>query len=303
MDLRDIEYFAVIAEHGHLGRAAEALGMGQPALSISLRRLERSADAKLVKRTPKGVELTDIGQVLLSHVERLKLARRDLAREISDLAHAQAGHLRTGTSPANAQGFIADACASLLKDFPKVTIDVTVAASTRDLLQALQKGELDIIVPNMLTAPPEGVVREQLWEDEFVVYASARHRLAKSKSVALADLVHERWAATAASAVSLAPQSLLQTFQAHGLPKPQIALTSDSLAMNQRLVATAGLLGVAPRRSLERVAGQLGLKVIPVRDVNWIRPVFAAYRADGYLSPLARRLIEILKDKAGATKT
>jgi DNA-binding transcriptional LysR family regulator len=55
MDLRDIEYFAVVAQHGHLGRAAEALGLGQPALSMSLRRLEKSAQAKLVKRTPKGV--------------------------------------------------------------------------------------------------------------------------------------------------------------------------------------------------------------------------------------------------------
>ena len=57
MDLRDVEYFAVVAQHGHLGRAAEALGLGQPALSMSLRRLEKSAQAKLVKRTPKGVEL------------------------------------------------------------------------------------------------------------------------------------------------------------------------------------------------------------------------------------------------------
>jgi LysR family hydrogen peroxide-inducible transcriptional activator len=50
MNLRDIEYFAAIAEHRHLGRAAEALGLGQPALSISLRRLEKAADAKLVVR-------------------------------------------------------------------------------------------------------------------------------------------------------------------------------------------------------------------------------------------------------------
>ena len=98
MDLRDIEYFAVIAEHGHLGRAAEALGLGQPALSVSLRRLEKSAEAKLVKRTPKGVELTDVGRALLTHVGRLQLAREDLARELSDLAHGQAGHLRVGTT-------------------------------------------------------------------------------------------------------------------------------------------------------------------------------------------------------------
>ena len=68
MELRDIEYFAVIAEHGHLGRAADVLGLSQPALSKSLRRLEQALQVKLVKRTPKGVELSAEGSVLLLRV-------------------------------------------------------------------------------------------------------------------------------------------------------------------------------------------------------------------------------------------
>ena len=66
MELRDIEYFTVVAEHGNLGRAAEALGLSQPALSKSLRRLEHEIGAKLVKRTPKGVELSAEGMALLN---------------------------------------------------------------------------------------------------------------------------------------------------------------------------------------------------------------------------------------------
>ena len=81
----------VCALNFDLGRAAEVLGLGQPALSMSLRRLEQSAQAKLVQRTPKGVELTAVGRVLLSHVKRLRLAREDLAREIADVAHARTG--------------------------------------------------------------------------------------------------------------------------------------------------------------------------------------------------------------------
>src|SRR5687767_10853041 len=122
MELRDIEYFAVIAEHGHLGRAAEALGLGQPALSISLRRIETAAGAKLVKRTPKGIELTAVGSALLSHVRRLQLARNDLAREVADLAHGRAGHVRIGSSPANEHTLLPDVCSSLLMETPKVTL-------------------------------------------------------------------------------------------------------------------------------------------------------------------------------------
>lgn len=294
MDLRDIEYFAVIAQHGHLGRAAEALGLGQPALSVSLRRLERSADAKLVRRTARGVELTDVGSALLSHIRRLKLARDDLAREISELAHGRSGHLQVGASPAIASGPLADACNMLLKGAPKVTVNVTITARTETLLKGLRNGDLDLLVPYMLRAPGEGIVREKLWEDEFVVYASSRHRLAKRKSVAMADLVHERWAATTASA-TLAPQSLRRTFEDRDLPVPQIALTSEGGEMNRRLIAASDLLGVAARPAVERHAGRYGLKIIPVRDVSWIRPVYLVHRNDGYLSPVARRFIEILR--------
>ena len=294
MDLRDIEYFAVIAEHGHLGRAAEALGLGQPALSVSLRRLEDSAGAKLVKRTPKGVELTDVGRALLSHVGRLQLARQDLAREIADLARGQAGHLRVGTSPAIANNVLPDACSTLLRDAPKATLTISIAASTSALLQDLRKGELDVVVTNVLNAPLEGLVREPMWDDEFVVFASARHRLAKRKSVVLADLVHERWASTAASGF-LAWNSLRRAFEERDLPAPQFAVVSDSGVLNRRMVASLDLLGIAPRMSVEPIAKSIGLKILAVTDAKWLRPVALMHRKDGYLSPLGRRFIEILK--------
>src|SRR6476469_3535934 len=126
MDLRDLEYFAVVAQHGHLGRASEALGLGQPALSMCLRRLEKSAQAKLVKRTPKGVELTAVGAALLSHTSKLRRARDDLAREVADLAQGRAGHLRIGARPSNVDVGLPQACSRLLMDAPKITVNVAV---------------------------------------------------------------------------------------------------------------------------------------------------------------------------------
>lgn len=297
MELRDIEYFAVIAAHGHLGRAAEALGLGQPALSLSLRRLENSAGAKLVKRTPKGVELTDVGSALLSHVRRLKLAHEDIAREISDLAHGQAGHLRVGATPVIANGPLADACNTLLKVASKASFNISIAASTEVLLEALRRGELDLVVSVLRDVPREGLERDLLWEYDFVVYASLRHRLATRRSVALADLAQERWATTAASGF-LAWNSLRHTFEERGLPAPEFAVVSDSMVLNGRMVASGNLLGIAPRRGLDLIAADLGLKILSVTDAKWLRPVAVLYRKDGYLSPVARRFIEILKAMA-----
>lgn len=296
MQLRDIEYFAVVAEHRHLGRAAEALGLSTPALSKSLRRLEKSAEAKLVRRTPKGVDLTAVGQALLSHVRQLRLAHVDLAREVADLAHGRAGHLRIGTGPATAENTLPAACSALLREAPKVTLNITVSNNDA-MLPELRNGNLDIVVNFIPQFPYHDLVQELLWEDEFVVCAAVNHRLAERKRVTLADLVQERWAVTAASAF-LTWQSLHRAFEQGGLPAPQITLVSESVMLRLRAVGSTDLLGLVPRRSVRSVPTEVRLAILPVEELNQLRRVGVFYRKDGYLSPAARRLIELLKSAA-----
>lgn len=300
MDLRDLEYFAVVAQHGHLGRASEALGLGQPALSMSLRRLEKSAQAKLVKRTPKGVELTAVGAAVLLHVSKLRLARDDLAREVADLAHGRAGHLRIGASPSNSEVFLPEACSKLLMEAPKVSLNIAVFDNDA-LLPALRKGDLDIAVTHAQEFPPPDLTQELFREDEFVVYCASNHRLAKLKSVTLEDLAQERWAIARAGAFGPL-LSLRRMFEERGLPVPRITLVSDLVMFKLRAVAASDLVGVTVKGNVEAAMPQLSLKILPVKGLQWRRPVAVAYRKDAYLSPAARRYIEILKATARTTR-
>lgn len=294
MDLRDIEYFAVVAEHGHVGRAAEALGLGQPALSMSLRRLEKSAQAKLVKRTPKGVELTAVGAALLSHVRRLRLARDDLAREVADLAHGRAGHVRVGANQYAIDHVLPAMCGALLKDAPKMTLKVTVGANDV-LVPALRNGQLDLIISGIPTSSEGDFVQVHLSDDEFVVYASANHRLAKRKRVTIADLSRERWALLPNV---VATQWLRRAFEDHGLPPPEVALETSSDTLRLHAVASSELLGFTPRISVREAAPRLRLVELRVKELTWRRPLGVRYRKDAYLSPAAKRFIEILKTTA-----
>jgi DNA-binding transcriptional LysR family regulator len=63
-------------------------------------------------------------------------------------------------------------------------------------------------------------------------------------------------------------------------------------------VASADLLGIATRRSVDAMADTLGMQRLAVTDAKWIRPVAVIYRKDGYLSPVAKRFVEILKATA-----
>jgi len=298
MDLRDIEYFATVAQYGHLGRAAEALGLGQPALSMSLRRLEKSARAKLVKRTPKGVELTSVGRALLTHVQPLRLARADLAREVEDLAQGRAGHLRIGVSPMSTD-FLAAVYPALLNAAPGLTLEI-VDSDNDVMLPLLQTGGLDLVFNFFPAAlPVTGMAQEHVYDDEWVVCAAAAHRLTRRKRVSMEDLVNERWALSTVNMLSGHPLS--RAFHDRGLPLPQVAVEARPIRIRLQVVSCSSLLSFTSKRIVEQAAARFRLKELPVKELVMRRPVGVHYRKDAYLPPAARRIIEILKETGRKT--
>ena len=69
-----------------------------------------------------------------------------------------------------------------------------------------------------------------------------------------------------------------------------------------RAVAASDLVGVTVAANIRAYGRQLGLKVLPVNELRWVRPVAVAYRQDAYLPTAAKRFIEILKAKARELK-
>ena len=292
MESRDLHYFAVVAEHGNLRRAADAIGISQPALSKTLRRLEKSAGTKIVKHTPKGVELTAMGNALLTHARRLQLAMDDVLKEVADLNGGRSGLLRIGASFEAAELLLPSACEILLKRSPDVITKITVGTNEA-LIPALRSAELDLIISGIPAAGDKDFVQERLWDDEFIVCAAASHPLAGKKRITIADLAGERWAL--ASATTLAWQQIYRAFADNGLPPPFVAMEANFRLIRLRVISRSGLLGYIPRWELQQAAQQLKLVEIPVKELAWKRTLGVRFRRDAYLSPAARRFIEILK--------
>jgi DNA-binding transcriptional LysR family regulator len=294
VELRDIEYFAVVAERRHLGRAAEALGLSTPALSKSLRRLEAAAGTKLVKRTPKGVELTAAGSALFLHVRNLRLALRDVAQEVADIGQGRAGELRVGANRYSLDHILPAACDRLLREAPKVTVKVS-GGGNDVLVPAARNGQLDLII-GYVPSTPEGLAEELLLTDEFIVHAAADHRLAQHKHVTPADVADERWAVGPENVPDW--QWLHRAFEDNGLAPPRIAMETSATPLRLHAVASSGLLGFAPRLFVQSAARRLRLVELPVRELHWPCRLAVRYRKGAYLSPAARRFIEILKATA-----
>ncbi len=296
MELRDIEYFAVVAEHGHLGRAASALGLSQPALSKSLRRLEQALVTKLVARTPKGVQLTAEGSVLLARVRELRLSLRNVAREIADLSEGRVGNLRIGVGFPGLERLLSGAFATLLGDIPRTKLVVSVGDND-EMLPALRNGDLDLVVNYLPVRLPTADLRcSHLYDDEFAVWASARHRMADLSGLTAADLADERWAI---SHPDLLPYHRLhELFRERALAPPRIALEARSVALRLRTVAASDLLDWTSCQFVEQSASAGVLKRLDVQEMVWLRPVGVIHRQENYLPPIAERFIEILRAQA-----
>lgn len=295
MELRDLRYFAAIAAHLSVRRAAEELNLSQPGLSKSLRRLEHELQTKLVARTPKGVELTSVGSVLAAHVRRLQLGFEDVAREAAALREGRAGHLRVGAGPACAD-LLPTAYAMLQRNAPDVTFSAT-ASDNDEMLPALLKGDLDLIVNYFPDEPLPGCDVDPLpGNHDIVVYAAANHPLAKKRTRTLADLASQGWV--------LSPMNLLawhwlpQAFLRRGLPPPRVVFQARSVPLRLQVVGATNHLGFLAGRIVRQAASQYRLKVLTVRDATWHRPIGIISRKGAYLSPAAQRFIEILKTTA-----
>src|SRR5262245_45744690 len=145
IDLRRLRHFIAVAEHGNFGRAASAVYLTQPALSRSIQALEAEVGALLFDRRPSGVELTEIGELVLRHAIALDAGARDLDREIRLAKDLELGELRIGVGPWGGTVLVAPVIGRLNAVHPRLRLRVVVAP-WRELPDRLRSRDVDIAV-------------------------------------------------------------------------------------------------------------------------------------------------------------
>ena len=167
MDLRQLEYFVRVAELGSFTRAAQVLGIAQPALSRQVRLLEVELRQSLLVRNGRGATPTEAGQTLLEHgrgiLHQVERAREELGRVRTGLA----GRVALGLPPSVARVLTVPLTRAFRQRLPEAQLSISEGLSTA-MQENLHNGRLDIAVVYN-PSPLPGIEHRPLVEEELLL--------------------------------------------------------------------------------------------------------------------------------------
>jgi DNA-binding transcriptional LysR family regulator len=285
MNLQRFQHFIAVAEEGSFTRAARRVGMRQPPLSQSIRRLEKDLGVTLLDRTPFGVMLTESGAAFLAE-----------AREAVAAANRAVTRSRTAARPGPQVrlGIVSLALFELLPSLLAVAQDLKLAidinySSTNDQVLALAHGDLDI---GLLTPPFDAPrrMRVTLLEDEPLVAALPASLAGSDPTVSLSDL-HEHLILFPRPDGPVLYDAIVNLFRTAGLPLNNKQETPASMLATLALVAAGTGASLVPAAVARNVSmNGLAFRPLDRADSATTWPIALAHMPLSAGSPALRLL-------------
>ena len=279
--------FREVARRRSFSRAAEALALTQPAVSQQIRALERLLGAQLIERGAGGLELTDVGVILLEHAdalhERLQLAERQTAETIATAARI----LRVGAFPSALATLVPTAIGQVRASTDALEVAV-VQGSTDELVASVRDGRLHVALcfqdASQSRREHAETLRVDLVEEPMVAAIGPSHRLAGRARLRLHELAADTWTAAtrdglihrACVAAGFEPRIAyltddplaIRAIVAEGLA---VTLTPHMLADHLRGISTPSLVGRPIRRAIYAVAPTTGAHPLVAQFLDALR--------------------------------
>ena len=188
--LRQLRVFIEVAKLQSFSRAGDEIGLTQSAVSRCVRELETEIGVKLVDRTTREVQLTDVGANLIASIPRLISDLDDALREIREIGEQRRGRVVVAASPTVACRLMPEVVAACGRQFPYITLGLRDDVQS-DVVRKIRSGEVDF---GVIIGPfaAEDLETECLTTDSFCVVVRGDHALAQREQVSWKELDGER---------------------------------------------------------------------------------------------------------------
>lgn len=282
-----LDHFLAAYEAGSLGKAAAVLGLSQPALSKSIRKLEADLGLPLFERTTSGVVPTLYAQTLARRGAAIRADIRSSIAELHKLRSGEVGEVRIGVAPALAPHFVPRVVALTSERHPSLTLTVHEGLY-ESLAHGVTRGELDFALTNLpFDGLTQGLQAETLLRDRFVVCCGATHPLAAQATVRPRDLLAFPWVTPPRD--GLVWQRLVDLFTAARVKPPRAAIETNSAALIKALLADGRFVTFVPRQLV--LADQIKGDVVELAAPGLVlERAIAVVSRPGHAQPMAAQL-------------
>ena len=301
MELKQLERFLAVFDHGTLAAAARELELTQQTLSASLSGLEQELEVRLFDRAPGGITRpTDYGEMLVSHARSQLAADRRARADLTNLRDAETGTVTIGIGETFAGDILAPAVTRLIRERPGLRINLVEGYSEK-ILERLYDGEFDFVAVGVGGYElREGFGAEPIYSAMDVVACRPEHPLLGKSELGLADLVGYTW---------LVPYSrpsdvdvIVDAFVAEDLPPPRHFIGSDAYRIGMKLLlANDFLFMTSPALLTSRlVRDGYGVRLLPIDRPTVKRNASLVTHTERPMSPAAIALLDAVREEAAS---
>ena len=291
MKLNQLRDIVAGAERGSLRAAARHLDLAQPALTRSVRDLERELGAPLFERRARGMILTPMGAAFVRRANAVLSEVRRAREEVEQLHGGTRGEVVAGLSMVALTALLPKALSLFRARYPNVQLHF-IEGWYPTLENALKDGSMDFYVgPEPVQMPPGDLVQELLFENVRIVLGRKGHPLGHARS--LAQLIDAEWATT--SVTFKAEEEFSELFSRFDLPAPKLALRSQSALTLMSSLAASDLLGMVPIQWIQSPWVGDQLQRIPIRERLRAPSIVTIRRAGLPLTPAAEYLLDLMR--------
>lgn len=294
MSFEQIKAFLAAAECGSFRRAAEVLNGTQPSVSARIHALESELGVPLFHRMPRGVRLTQMGQVFLPYAQRCMGSLRE-GREMLDSArHASAGVLSIAVARAVGTYVLPGILRRFREQYPGINVRIKVGRSS-EVLQMVISEEVQLGIARFLQHPDVNEIH--LYDEEIVLVTNIDHPFAQRGEATIQEVAQEPLILyDRGSAYFIA---INQACQQAGIV-PRVEMDLDSIEATKHMVELGMGISFLPRSGVNQETGNGTLTIIPVTGLDPIYlPTCVLLRRAQHYSPPVLSLLKLLRDIYG----
>jgi DNA-binding transcriptional LysR family regulator len=291
LKLRDLHILVAVVQRGSMAKAAADLAISQPAVSKAISDMEHMLGLRLLDRSRSGMEPTAYGRALVIRGRAIFDELKQGVEELAFLSDPSVGELRIGSTESVAAAFLPAVIRRFSLEQPRVRLDVAQTVMSTLHYRELRERSIDLLIGRVPAPFEENELEaEVVYNDDAVVIAGQQSKWAKSRTLKLTDLAGERWALPPPDTMhGAAVQNL---FRDNGAEIPPTPLTTLSIHLCLRLVASAQFVTILPASVLGFGNRDESLKVLPIKIPVKRRPVAIVTLKNRTRSPAAKLFIE-----------